>query len=469
MNVKFIILLFISSILSYCDSYETKKQKYQSLINEIEIDFNANEYETVIDKSDKALSVFDSLALPHIYKSKAYLALNKTNKAIKEANKAIEIEGDKSKANLILSEIYFHEEEDIDKAIMYAKNFEKHFPENSDKDLLLAQIYYTNHNYKEALKYYTNCINSKHNLAKSLVGRAFTNEKLNNIEQSIEDFEKLKNITTPKMLNYVNFTLGNFYKKNKQYAKSNQAFFQSDSVLSEKYIAQNYVALKKNDSASIHYVKYINVFPNDLLALNENYEILKSLNKNYSDLFDNYIEIKRIEWNSLNWMLKILYICFPILFFGIIFLGITFNNIESEDKKFDRYSFSEGILYSLFAFLFGGAWLYTKNKFSICISIISVIFISRLSFLVFFNYKSDFLTKILFSDKYLIYTILFIGSCLLIDILSLNKRIKNINISIRKKAAKNVESAKRKKIIQEAIYESQNAYNELIELENNSR
>jgi len=405
--------------------------------------------------------------LPHIYKSKAYVSLNKTKKAIKEANKAIEIEGDKSYANLILSEIYFHDKEDIDNAIKYAKNYEKHFPENSEKNLLLAQIYYSDKKYNEAVKYYSLCIDTKYNLAKSLVGRAFSYESLNNVQKSIEDFEALKNITTPKMLGYVNFTLGNFYKKNKEYVKSNQAFFESDSILSEKFIAQNYVALKNIDSASIHYSNYIDYFPNDLLALNENHEVLKALNADTTTLYENYLEIKKVEWSSLNWFSKFLYIGIPLLFFAIIFLIITSSYITPEDSKYDRYSFSEGLPLTLLAFFFGGGWLYTKNSLAYYISIVSAIFFSRLSFLIYFNWKSDFLFEILFSDKYLIYTISFIVLCFVVDISTLSNRIKTINISLRKKAANNLESANRKKTNQEAIHESERAYNELVQLENN--
>lgn len=467
MKTKFLIFVLITSLISSCDSYVEKKQKYQSLIDEIAINYNDKNYEDVIDKSNKALKIFDSLALPHIYKSKAYLALDKTKKAIKEANKAIEIEGDKSYGNIILSEIYYIHKEDNDNAIKYAKNYEKFFPDNPEKNLLLAQIYYSDKKYNEAIKYYTLCIDAEYNLSKSLVGRAFSYENQNNVKKSIDDFETLKNITTSDMLSYVNFTLGNFYKKNNEYIKSNTAFFSSDSILSYKYIAQNYVSLNKFDSASIYYANYFKYFPNDLIALNENHEVLKVLNN--TSLYKNYLEIKNVEWSSLNWFSKLLYIVIPLLFFGIIFLSITTKYIRSEDKKYDRYSFLEGLPATLFAFLFGGGWLYTKNIFAYCISIVSVIFFSRLSFLIFFNWRSDFLFEILFSDKYLIYTISFIGFCIVLDLLSLSNRINKINISLRKKAAKNQESVNRKKTNQEAMYESHKAYNELIQLENNGR
>lgn len=435
MNKKIFLRNFFKSLIlvllfSCGKSEKEKTDNYNELIVEIENSLANEDYKNVIEKADEALKIFEEYSQPNAYKSIAYYHQNDVKNAIKEANKIIEKDGEKSLGTKLLALIYYHKKNEITKALEYSLLYHNYFPNDLENNFLIGTIYFEQNKYKEAINYFSVCIDNGFNIKESLNKRAKSFAETDNYEKAIEDYTELRKISNSSDFKSIDFTIASYYQKKQDYLISNDLFFKIDSVLSNKFIAQNYNYLNKKDSALIYYNKYIKEVPNDLNALKERYELLKKLNFNEEQLFNQYKIIKKVEREEYNLWLKILYIIVP---FGLIFYILYRINKYFFDKKYyDNYNLKTAFKYFLFIPI-GGAFNYTKNILVVYINMIAVsILLVYLINLIIFNDFSWILLKVVYSDLYVQIIVSFLMIVLILDIFTIGFRIKHMNVSIRK-------------------------------------
>lgn len=433
-NNKYITLLYtllVILIVSCSSSEQEKNNEYNELLVEIENSLKLENYENVIEKADEALEIYDEYSMPNYYKSIVYFRQDNISKSIKEAKKIIEKDGEKSLGSKILAQIYFFKKSEIEKSLNYSLQYNDSFPEDLENNYLLGTIFFTQNKFEDAIKYYSKCIDGNFNKEQSLFYRSESFVGIGNIEKGIEDFIKLRQISDSSDFNSIDFKLAIYYQKKQDYMLSNSEFFKIDSILSNKYIAQNYYLMNKIDSSLIYYNQYIVENPKDIEALSSRYEILKKLNVNEEELFNYYKELKSAEMNAYNFWLRVLYAIIP---FCIIFYVLyKVNKYIFNKKYYDNYNLKTAIKY-IFLFPIGGAFNYTKNiyitYFNITITSILLVYLINL---IIFNGFSDVLIKIIFSESFFKILVLYLIIIFLIDLLTIVFRIKYMNINIRKK------------------------------------
>lgn len=423
------------------DSEQVKKENYNDLIVEIENSLGKEDYENVLVKADEALKIYGEYSQPNMYKAIAYYRQNKVSKSIKEAKKIIEKDGEKSIGAKILAQVYYHKKNDVEESLKYALQYNDSFPDDSENTYLLGTIFYEQNKYEEAIKFYSICINQDFYKQQSLVNRAKSFVELGNVTNGIEDYITLRQISDSSDFKAIDFRLADFYQKNKDYTLSNSAFIKIDSVLSYKYIAQNYNFMNELDSSLIYYNQYISHVSNDLEALESRYVLLKKLKINDEELFNYYKELKKTEKKEYNFWLKVCYIVIP--FIAVFYILYRVNKYVFSKKYYDTYNVKTVLKYILL-FPLGGAFNYTKNIYIVYFNMIvtSILLVYVFNLLIFNGYN-EFFFKLILSEN--IFKILIISLLLvfIIDFFTIAFRIKYMNVKIRKMLnIKNVENRK---------------------------
>jgi|SRR5690554_56428 len=425
--IQFLILL---SLFACGDSEQVKTEKYNILLTEVEKNLHDEDYENVIVKADEALKIYDKYSQPNMYKAIAYYRQDRIRKSIKEAKKIIEKDGEKSTGTKILAQVYYHKKNNVEKSLKYALQYNEVFPDDAENAYLLGNVFYEQNKYDEAIKFYSICIDQDFYIHQSLANRSMSLERLGLLTESIEDYIFLRQISDSSDFKTIDFRLAELYQKEKNYVLSNFTFMKIDSVLSDKYIAQNYRYMNENDSSLMFYNKYISSVSNDAEALKERYDLLKKSKIGDNELFENYKEIKKIEYKNYNLILKILYLVVPFLL--ISYLLYRISNHFFNKQYYDSYNITMALKYIL-CIPFGGAFNYTKNIYIVYFNVIvtSSLLVYMINCFIF-NGRGEYFIKLMVSINFFIVLISILGVIFVIDLLTIFFRVKYMNINIRK-------------------------------------
>jgi len=448
---KFSIIIILI-IISACSSMteEQKINKIQGLYDHAISDYNLGKYESALNKVDEALDIEKGLAPLHILKGHILLDIDEVKKSIKSYTKAIEIEGNNSKAYLYRAiankskNNYIEFLEDIKTYIAY-------YPNEEEGYRVRYEYYLSLNDYSNALKDLKSILKLDFNVPMTHLGLAQLYQNLNQNDSSIKYFDSFLALTPDDDHNDIYFIKGKLNYTSGMYENAIEQFSLIDSTYEEymeaiKYLANAHYSLKDYTSSLPFIDQYLESNPEDVEILKFRSEIFGLLGQN--DLALNEIENRsKIVWEKSGVFYKYGWILLVLLVGGTS--GYFIDKYRKEE--YDRKLIWKTYLFFALGGVFGFHHLYLKNYFRLVLQNICLLVLMAMNSFVIVSYLVEGNYSLIFSTSTTAYwSIVILLSLFILDLLTIPylvflsnyKERKATSIMELKKRSENFDKAK---------------------------
>lgn len=443
-NLVFFLTLFVFFLYG-CESQESIDSRFNAEYSLALSSYENKEFQDCLLYCDKALEIIDNSEQVFALKSFAYYQMAMYSDGLEQANKAIKLKDNKSYGYKPKA-FNLEKLERKDEALENAQKYYKVYSNDLEVSYLIAKLNYDLGKLKQAVIFYSKCIEFEYNVIESKIARGLAYKELGEIQLSLVDFESMNSISDLRYQNKINLILGELKIEQNNL---NDALFhirKTDTIQTNKLIGLIYDKMQIKDSAVYYYNTYLNRFNSydsavklRLIELDsDKYSFFEKSKVNYDLIHD--------DWKSSGkdvYRTSFLVVTLFQLLFWVFIPYLNKRKISSKKRMYDNYSASEALFLAKFRFCLGGSWLYTfkggKNEKRYYLNNYNIEIFALLSFILYFFrliYLYQLNLSVYIHDYYNIFLVFVSLLTFLVlyylDISTCEKRINELNVSFRK-------------------------------------